>query len=174
MSAFQAEDRGSIPLHCSIFLGSSVGRARGCVKYLSGGYTLKEGDKRICEICGKEYEIVDNGWTRRYCYECSPQVTKTFTRADNITAKRRAIKIALIKEAGGKCQRCGYNKCMRALEFHHVDPSTKDFGISRQLNKDMSELREEVSKCILLCSNCHAEVHDELFQQGYSQFNPDI
>ncbi len=88
--------------------------------------------------------------------------------------KRRAIKNALIKLKGGKCERCGYNKCNRALEFHHLDPTQKDFGISKNLNKDFDILKQEISKCILVCSNCHAEIHNELYKQGYSQFNPDI
>ena len=63
---------------------------------------------------------------------------------------------------------------MRALEFHHLNPEEKDFGISRTLTRSMDSLRKEVDKCILVCSNCHAEIHDELYKQGYSQFNPDI
>ena len=75
---------------------------------------------------------------------------------------------------GGKCQKCGYAKSMRALEFHHLDPNSKDFGISKHINRDIISLRKEVSKCILLCSNCHAEEHDRLYLEGFSQFNPDI
>ena len=63
---------------------------------------------------------------------------------------------------------------MRALEFHHSNPEEKDFGISRTLTRSMDSLRKEVDKCILVCSNCHAEIHDELFNQGFSQFDSDI
>lgn len=80
----------------------------------------------------------------------------------------------LVDYAGGKCQRCGYDKSIRALEFHHTDPSKKDFGISRTLTKSITLLKNEVDKCILLCSNCHAEIHDELYRQGYNQFESDI
>ena len=131
------------------------------------------GDQKICEICGATFTIIDNGWTRKYCYNCSPTVNETCTHAENLTAKRRAIKKMLIEYKGGKCSRCGYNKCMRALEFHHLNPTEKDFGISYQLNRSVPKLKEEADKCILLCSNCHAEVHQELFDQGYTQFNPD-
>lgn len=48
---------------------------------------------------------------------------------------------------------------MRALEFHHLDPTQKDFGISKTLTKSFKALTEETDKCILLCSNCHAEEH---------------
>lgn len=63
---------------------------------------------------------------------------------------------------------------MRALEFHHLDPSIKDFGISTCITKNIASLKAEVDKCILVCSNCHAEIHDELIKQGYSQFNSEI
>ena len=138
---------------------------------------MQAGEKRECAICHKEFEIKDNGWTRKYCYECSPSITNKSNRfqyAQNLMIKRHAIKKMLIDEAGGKCSRCGYNKSMRALEFHHLDPAQKDFGISKQLNRNLEDLRSEIKKCVLLCSNCHAEVHDELYAQGFSQFNPDI
>ena len=76
------------------------------------------------------------------------------------------MKKALIKYKGGACCKCGYNKCLRALEFHHLDPTMKDFGISKRINRNIDELKAEVDKCILLCSNCHAEVHQELYEQG--------
>lgn len=130
---------------------------------------MKAGDKRICPICGKEFEIIDKGWTRKYCYDCSPKIDnagKRLEHAHNITIKRRAIKEMLIEYKGGKCERCGYCKCNRALEFHHLDPTMKDFGISKHINRNIDDLKAEVDKCILLCSNCHAEVHQELYEQG--------
>lgn len=61
--------------------------------------------------------------------------------------------------------KCGYNKYMKALTFHHSDPSQKDFEISTYKTLQMSEkLIAELNKCILLCFNCHMEVHDELGQ----------
>jgi hypothetical protein len=54
---------------------------------------------------------------------------------------------------------CGYDRCSAALTFHHVDPSTKKFGIAAGgLARALSKLREEAAKCVLLCANCHAEV----------------
>lgn len=125
---------------------------------------------RICEICGKGFDIIDNGWTRKYCYECSPHEDENCSHSQAVFIKRRAIKNALITYKGGKCERCGYNKCFRALEFHHLDPSEKDFGISKCITKSFSLLKTEVDKCILLCSNCHAEIHEELMQQGFEQY----
>lgn len=125
---------------------------------------------RQCEICGKDFNIIDNGWTRKYCYDCAPHEDENMSHAQVVTIKRRAIKKALITYKGGKCSRCGYDKSFRALEFHHLDPTEKDFGISKNLTKSMALLKKEADKCILVCSNCHAEIHEELYNQGYTQF----
>ena len=63
------------------------------------------------------------GWARKYCYDCAPHEDENMTHAKAITVKRRAIKKMLVQYKGGKCERCGYNRCIRALEFHHLDPS---------------------------------------------------
>lgn len=70
-------------------------------------------------------------------------------------------KSELVKLLGGKCSICGYNKNYAALEFHHVNPGDKNFQLdSRHLSNTSKELLlEEVKKCILVCSNCHKEVH---------------
>ena len=78
---------------------------------------------KICEICGEQFEIMPYGWARKYCYDCAPHEDENMTHAKAITVKRRAIKKMLVQYKGGKCERCGYNKCIRALEFHHLDPS---------------------------------------------------
>ena len=66
---------------------------------------------------------------------------------------------ALILYAGGKCQICGYDKCDRALEFHHLNPANKRFSIASHIDRKMEMLYEEVDKCVLLCANCHREYH---------------
>lgn len=70
----------------------------------------------------------------------------------------KRIKEALIEYKGGKCQICGYNKCNSALEFHHIEPHQKDFTISGG-TKSFENLKPEVDKCILVCANCHREIH---------------
>lgn len=71
--------------------------------------------------------------------------------------------LRIIKKArGGKCVRCGYNKCSSALEFHHLDPSKKDFTISNSQFR-LKDGVEESKKCVLLCSNCHKELHANLW-----------
>ena len=71
---------------------------------------------------------------------------------------RNRVKTTLVEYKGGKCQCCGYNRCIRALEFHHLDPSQKDFTISGK-SKSFETLKKEADKCILVCSNCHKEIH---------------
>lgn len=74
----------------------------------------------------------------------------------------------LVNQKGGKCIICGYNKSIRALHFHHLNPDEKDFRISiGSVSKDI--VLKEVEKCILVCSNCHCEIHDELFENGKSK-----
>lgn len=68
-------------------------------------------------------------------------------------------KLTLVDELGGKCSKCGYDDNKRVLNFHHVDPSTKSFGISSKLGMKLDTLRVEAAKCILLCANCHAIEH---------------
>ncbi len=68
-----------------------------------------------------------------------------------------------IAYGGGKCQICGYKKSVRALTFHHRNPSDKDFGLSdRGLTRSWEKTKRELDKCVLLCANCHGEVHDGL------------
>lgn len=69
----------------------------------------------------------------------------------------------MVNYKGGKCEICGYNKNLAALQFHHLDPSQKDFNIATNLMlKDfsMNNYYQEVDKCILLCANCHMEIHN--------------
>ncbi len=65
----------------------------------------------------------------------------------------------LIKYFGGKCQICGYKKCIHALEFHHKNPKEKEISIS--MNITFEKMLKEVKKCILVCANCHREIHAE-------------
>jgi hypothetical protein len=80
---------------------------------------------------------------------------------ERVGDRRRALKEILVREAGGACELCGYDRCLRALEFHHRDPSEKAFGIGRGGHtRSLERARAEAAKCVLLCSNCHMEVED--------------
>ena len=115
-----------------------------------------------CEICNEEFETLPNGGSRKYCFNCSPSYPKGGSRSKTISALRRAMKREAIKRLGGKCQRCGYDKYIGALTFHHKDPSIKEFGLAQGGNThSWEEYWQEVQKCELLCANCHAEEHSE-------------
>ena len=80
-----------------------------------------------------------------------------YIRIKNSRVKmRKDLKLQL----GGKCTRCGYSACLAALDFHHLDCDTKLYNIGQSIDRvPISLIREEVKKCVLLCSNCHREHH---------------
>jgi transposase len=79
--------------------------------------------------------------------------------AEAVAERRRQVKRLLIAECGGGCLLCGFAEYDGALQFHHVDPTTKAFQIGgRGLTRSLEVLRTEVRKCVLLCANCHAMV----------------
>lgn len=67
-----------------------------------------------------------------------------------------------INHKGGVCESCGYDKFYGALEFHHKDPSEKDFNWNRLRLRTWSSVIHELEKCRLLCSNCHREEHHRM------------
>ena len=70
-------------------------------------------------------------------------------------------KYEAIMAKGGKCEICGYDKNLAALDFHHVNPEEKEFQIDARkfANSNLNTLKEELDKCILVCANCHRELH---------------
>lgn len=76
------------------------------------------------------------------------------------TVKRtRDLKSKAVDYKGGACMKCGYDRFIGALEFHHLDPDEKDFNISSKKSISLESIILELDKCILLCSNCHKEAH---------------
>ena len=77
-----------------------------------------------------------------------------------VVKRRKKIRQMAVKYKGGKCERCGYGKCIEALDFHHKDANGKDFGISsRGHSRSWQRVRAELDKCIMVCANCHRELH---------------
>lgn len=77
-----------------------------------------------------------------------------------VTNHRRAQKEKAVEYKGGCCQVCGYNKYVGALQFHHLDPNEKDFHLAEGgATRSWEKVKDELDKCVCLCSNCHAEVH---------------
>jgi 5-methylcytosine-specific restriction endonuclease McrA len=82
-----------------------------------------------------------------------------------VTKRRRKLREMAKEYKGGKCMICGYSKYKGALDFHHLDPSKKNFGISvRGLTRSWDKIKAELDKCILVCANCHRELHAGILQ----------
>lgn len=123
---------------------------------------------------------------RKFCLDCSPfksgntsfidPVNRVSRKYSSYSEKQKdTIKLSLYFRAlklrqelyakfGNQCAFCGYSRCARALSFHHIDPTKKLFGLSLNnlWSKPKEEIYDEVSKCILVCLNCHAEMEDAI------------
>lgn len=105
--------------------------------------------KKVCKKFHISYERL-----KKYITFDKSKTNKIVKPRD--TSKR--YKKLLVDYKGGKCQICGYDKCIQALDFHHIDPNIKSFSISGG-TKSLDKLKQEVDKCILVCANCHREIH---------------
>lgn len=112
-----------------------------------------EGLKCLCAVCGRPY-VYDKkaGHTKRYCNTCLVQ------------RRRSKLQRMAVEYRGGECLYCGYSRCVSAMEFHHLDPETKEFGISAACAKTRAweVIRRELDKCVILCCRCHRELNEGL------------
>ena len=109
-----------------------------------------------CKICG----IKLKGKQTLFCSNiCKNKAHQSYTAQQDRGFKR---KLEIIESLGGKCSKCGYKRNFSALSFHHLNPLEKEFKLDlRSLsNRKMSRIKNELGKCILLCNNCHAELHN--------------
>lgn len=102
----------------------------------------------------------------KYCANKRVNLTNDERRKNRVIAvsnRRRKIKQMAVEYKGGKCTKCGYNKYVGALEFHHLDPTQKDFSVSAKGHcTSWEKVKIELDKCILVCSNCHKEIHGDI------------
>jgi transposase len=111
-----------------------------------------QGESSLVRDCARHgrtaFVIEGRGYYR--CKQC---------RSEQVIRHRRRLKELLVAEAGGVCALCGYDRHLGALQFHHLDPRSKRLHISQNgITLSLETIRQEVRKCVLLCSNCHAEV----------------
>ncbi len=104
--------------------------------------------KFICTECGREKE---NKSRNNVCSSCRSTKVKHRNRNKALSIK------------GNKCLICGYSKCIRSLDFHHINNSQKLFTLATCWERPWKLIEKELSKCVLLCKNCHGEYHDGLF-----------
>ncbi len=82
-----------------------------------------------------------------------------------VAKRRKKIKAMAVSYKGGKCMICGYDRCVDALDFHHTNPKDKEFGLGiGGLTRAWKRVQKEADKCILVCSNCHREIHAGITQ----------
>lgn len=112
----------------------------------------------VCPKCKQEkkdgeYYLRKCGRPNSYCKDCNLYHTKQ---------RQQKFKYDCVQYKGGKCCKCGYDKCLGSLHFHHRDPNQKDFTIGTQKRTDFEDnqlVKTELDKCDLLCANCHGEQH---------------
>ena len=118
--------------------------------------SCKSNKPKLCPIC-KTKLSESNTYFRRtenrlsaYCKQCLYFYQKERWK------KRKRVAIEFL---GGKCSICGYDKYFGALDFHHIDPKTKEYDWKKYRQMSLAKLKNELIKCILVCSNCHREIH---------------
>jgi transposase len=150
-------------------IAAKVGRSKATVRHWLRRYGLRTvGARRTGEIraakdeglyvivlsCrnhGKTEFVVSSDGSYR-CRRC---------RVESVARRRRRVKMTLVAEAGGCCVVCGYDRCLTALAFHHLDPSDKRLAISQNgVTLSLDTVRAEARKCVLVCANCHAELEN--------------
>lgn len=152
----------------TVQIGIQLGYTSAGIRYHMNKYGLESNHESIrdrkcyrtdtekqCPRCTKikslnEFDKRPNGNICSYCKVCTNE---------NRYAILKRHKLTLITELGKKCSICGYNKNSAALEFHHTAPEHKDFSISNTKTTNLDKIRKEMEKCILVCSNCHKEIH---------------
>lgn len=107
--------------------------------------------EKECKKHGLTRFRFDNFADRYLCCKCCTEA---------VQRRRDKVKLMAVQYKGGKCQVCGYDKCVDALDFHHRDPNKKDFGIGHNgYTRSFAKIKAELDKCDMLCANCHRELH---------------
>jgi transposase len=153
-------------------IASTVGRSKATVRHWLSKYGLQT-TSRAGRRPSPEARAASDAGVRSLRMDCPRHGEGDFyldarggyrcrrCRSEAVTKRRRKLKAILVEEAGGVCCVCGYGRNMRALHFHHVDPATKRLTVSAKGGSlSLTSLRAEAQKCVLVCSNCHAEVED--------------
>lgn len=125
------------------------------VRYWLNKYDLKvvynrKGQPHNCKGCGETNPAKFYGHKRSYCGSC---------HNDYAVERTRKQKLKIVDYMGGSCNLCGFNAWVSALEVHHLEPETKDPLFGSFTSWKWSRIIEELKRCVLLCSNCHAGVH---------------
>lgn len=148
-------------------------KSSGTIKNYLKKYNFKTESKRgpktkyitNCLFCNKE-TLQGKMYCSKSCkskqhYKNNPEKYKN--NGSNSKHLSENFKLLALDYCGNKCKLCGYNKNYTALAFHHIDPKGKDLSISGARFASLKqEHKDELDKCITLCHNCHAIVHENL------------
>ena len=129
------------------------------INEFSKAISRKDGHNVYCKVCNKSYRDVNKEIIAKRDKEYYSK-TKDVRNA-KLRQEYSELKQQLVDYKGGKCSVCGYNKCLRALTFHHCKDKKK-FEIGTAMARrtyTIEQLKEEADKCILVCFNCHMEIH---------------
>lgn len=105
-----------------------------------------------CSACGETDSTKFYGHRVGMCGKCYNNY---------IIKQGRQKKMRIVRLLGGACKLCGYNKCLASLTVHHKDPQKKDVGWNHYRSWSWSRIKRELKKCILVCANCHGEIHSK-------------
>ena len=134
-------------------IASQTGKSKSTIRYWLNKYELNTNRIYKCTKCGETNS--ENFSVGRFsvCKKC---------RGYDQTACDRTRKKTFIEYKGGKCIRCGYNKCIAALDFHHRNPLEKDPNWKKMKKRKFETVKKELDKCDLVCRNCHSEIHYDI------------
>jgi len=139
--------------------------SKSCANAFNNFKKPKRSKEGKCKICN---ETISK--SRSYCSKkcltqglSKPRKQEVQSSYDRVKSFRQRQKIKAVEYMGGCCKICGYSRCVRALSFHHIDPSAKEFRVSSK-SYSWDRVLKELEKCVMLCSNCHMELHDDLIE----------
>jgi len=120
-------------------------------------HTIKETAKKFNVSTTTVKKHVDN---KRILLTEDEKRKKNYCR---VKSRRQENKQKGVEYKGGKCEKCGYKKSIWSLDFHHINPEEKKFNISTNCTLSWKKVKKELDKCILICKNCHGELHEEIY-----------
>lgn len=140
-------------------IAQEYGITTGALEYWVKKYSLKAcnsyaGPDYTCFRCGVEGEQNFYRVSKKRCKKCY---------AKYIRSRRQSNRTFALEELGGRCSLCGYNKCLAALDIHHIKPELKSKNWISHPTWPRDRLLEELKTCQLLCKNCHTEKHYNLY-----------
>lgn len=131
-------------------IASQTGLSQTTVRYWLVKFGLKTEVKHKCGNCGTNDPLKFTKGRYSECRRCRVRSQKD---------RYHKYKVKAVAYKGGKCVSCGYNACLASLDFHHKNPAEKDPRWKTMRSWTFERVKQELDKCILVCRNCHGEIH---------------